>query len=169
MDLLRPHRELHYLQRAHQHRQSQRPTFVHVLRCDFGQRPSFPQIITTQPSNFSALSVVYSITASRTRRFRNLIDPERQIGWGTMVSLSTRQLWPQLAELRRPEYQPGARHHADLQRRRGWPSHRRDLLHILYKGPRPDINTTSRLTFPMVLLRTSSAASAPSTTRSLSS
>jgi len=131
--------------------------------------PSFPQIITTQPSNFSALSVVYFDHSFQNPSVQETsLTLERQIGWGTMVSLSylgsygrnlpdfvDQNINPALATTL--TYNVGA----------GGPLTGATYSTILYKGPRPDINTNVTPNVPMVLLRTSSAASAPSTTRSL--
>ncbi len=105
--------------------------------------PSFPQIITTQPSNFSALSVVYFDHSFQNPSVQETsLTLERQIGWGTMVSLSylgsygrnlpdfvDQNINPALATTL--TYNVGA----------GGPLTGATYSTILYKGPRPDINT----------------------------
>jgi hypothetical protein len=53
------------------------------------QGPSFPQIVTTQPTNFSSLSVAYFDHSFQNPSIQETsLSLERQLGWGTVVSVS---------------------------------------------------------------------------------
>jgi hypothetical protein len=105
--------------------------------------PSFPQILTTQPTSTSALSVAYFDHSFQNPSIQETsLTLEHQLGWGTVLSVSYLGSYGRnLPDFVDVNINPANATTLTYNVGEGGPLAGPTYTTILYKGPRPDINT----------------------------